>query len=72
MKKRRWLYSSQMIINFGKALRNTFTVKLFNKYLSMKTSSSNQPNGSIREIDFNTNNLVSDLQFLVQVQEYKV
>ncbi len=57
-----------MIINFGKALRNSFTVKLFNKFLGLKSSSSQ----GIREFDFNTNNLVNDLQFLVQVLEYKV
>lgn len=66
LKKRRWLYSSQMIINFGKALRNNFTVKLFNKFLSLKSSSND-----VREFDFNTNNLVNDLHFLIQVLEYK-
>ena len=56
-----------MIINFGKALRNNFTVKLFNKFLSLKSSSND-----VREFDFNTNNLVNDLHFLIQVLEYKV
>ena len=61
MKKRRWLYSSQMIINFGKALRNSFTTKVFSKFLTFKST----PN-SIEEFDMlMNNNLVNDLKFLV-------
>lgn len=63
MKKRRWLYSSQMIINFGKALRNSFTTKVFSKFLTFKSA----PN-SIEEFDMMTNNnLVNDLKFLVSI-----
>ena len=68
VKKRRWLYSSQMIINFGKALRNSFTTKVFSKFLTFKSNPS-----SINDFDMDTNNnLVNDLQFLVEVLDYKV
>lgn len=56
-----------MIINFGKALKNSFTVKVFSKFLTFKSI----PNDAC-PFDLETNNnLVNDLQFLVEVQEYK-
>ncbi|RNA26889.1 regulator of G- signaling 22 [Brachionus plicatilis] len=67
IKKNRWLYSSQMIINFGKALRNSFTVKVFSKFLTYKSIPSD---ATPFDLEMN-NNLVNDLQFLVEVQEYK-
>lgn len=66
-KEQRWLYSSQMIISFNKALKNNFTTKVFSKFLAFKA------NPSANEFDLELNNvLVSNLQFLVEVQEYKV
>lgn len=47
-----------MIINFNKALKNSFTTKVFSKFLQLKTPKD--------EYDLDTsNNLVNDLQFLV-------
>jgi hypothetical protein len=66
IKDRRWLYSQQMIISFSKSLKNSFTTKVFGKYLSFKT-----PNANEFDLDL-SNNLVNNLQFLVEVQEYKV
>jgi hypothetical protein len=67
IKNRRWLYSSQMIISLSKALKNSFTTKVFSKFLSFKTT----PNANEFDLEL-TNNLVNNLQFLVEVQEYKV
>ncbi|CAF0779308.1 unnamed protein product [Brachionus calyciflorus] len=67
IKKNRWLYSSQMIINFGKALRNSFTVKVFSKFLLFKSTPSD---ATPFDLEMN-NNLVNNLQFLVEVQDYK-
>ena len=66
VKESRWLYSSQMIMGFSKALKNSFTTKVFSKFLSFKTT----PNASEFDLELN-NNLVNNLQFLVEVQEYK-
>ena len=57
-----------MIINFGKALRNSFTTKVFSKFLTYKSTPSN-----IEDFDMDSNNnLVSNLKFLVEIQDYKV
>ena len=56
-----------MIISFSKALKNSFTKKVFSKFLSYKT------NPDANEFDLElSNNLVNNIQFLVEVQEYKV
>lgn len=56
-----------MIINFGKALKNSFTVKVFSKFLTFKSI----PHETCPfDLEIN-NNLINDLQFLVEVQEYK-
>jgi len=67
-RKQRWLFSSQTIINFGKALRNSFTIKVFSKFLALKTNPSHLKGV---ELDI-SNNLTNSLQFLIEVQDYKV
>jgi hypothetical protein len=56
-----------MVINFSKALRNTFTTRIFRKFLSFKSN----PDSNEYDLELD-NNLVNNLQFLVEVQEYKV
>ncbi len=71
-KKNRWLYSSSTVINFGKSLKNSFTTKLFSKFLTYKMYSNGMESRFTDwESDNNKNKLVNNLQFLVDVQEYK-
>jgi hypothetical protein len=58
----RWLYSSQTIISFRKALKNRFTTKMFNQFLELKTP---------EDTKFTFNILTNNLEFLVEVQKYK-
>lgn len=49
-----------MIINFTKALRNSFTTKVFSKFLALKCPQN--------ELEFEPNNyLINNLQFLVKL-----
>ncbi len=69
IKKQRWLYSSQMVINLSKAIKNTFTSKLFNKFLTIKAfpNSINSYESSSFDLEMENNNLVNNLQFLVGI-----
>lgn len=71
IKKQRWLYSSQMVINFSKAIKNSFTSKLFNKFLSVKTVPNSVYENTSFDEDLEDSNLVNNLQFLIEVQSYK-
>lgn len=66
IKKQRWLYSSQMVINFSKAIKNSFTSKLFNKFLSVKTVPNSVYENTSFDEDLEDSNLVNNLQFLVK------
>ena len=67
IKRQRWLYSSQMVISFSKAVRNSFTCKLFNKFLSIKAfpNSTNIDTNSF-DLEMENNNMINNLQFLVK------
>jgi len=69
IKKQRWLYSSQMVINLSKAIKNTFTSKLFNKFLTIKAfpNSINVFESNSFDLEMENNNLVNNLQFLVRI-----
>ena len=92
IREHRWLYSSQSIIDFRKALRNNFTTKLLIKFITLKAamssssyasstfaapgSSSTPPLATLPTTTSLTQvravgNLVNNLQFLLEVQEYK-
>lgn len=58
----RWLYSSQTIIDFHKALKNQFTIKMFKQFLELKTP---------EDTKYTFNILTNNLDFLIEVQQYK-
>lgn len=56
-----------MVINFSKAIKNSFTSKLFNKFLSIKAFPNSMAlyDSTSFEYEMENSNLVNNLQFLV-------
>ena len=61
--KNRWLFSSKVVINFRKSLKNQFTLKSFRNYLQLHKN---------EDLGLTSDTLINNLTFLLDVQEYKV